>query len=101
MPTLRERMRQYRQLRDHPTTPDSYECSEWRKLAGAGIVIGTGFVLSAPFGVALLAATGSLIPSHVAPVLGFVLFPISMTFAKYVGGPVADHTLGIPREVSA
>lgn len=101
MPTLRERMRQYRRLRDYPTTPDSYECSELRKLAGAGIVMGTGFVLSAPFGWALLAAAGSLIPVPVAAVLGFALFPISTTLAKYVGGPVADHALGIPREVSA
>ena len=61
----------------------------------------TGFILSAPFGLALLAAAGSLIPVPVAAVLGFVLFPLSSTLAKYVGGPVADHALDIPREVSA
>ncbi|OYR85883.1 hypothetical protein DJ71_07120, partial [Halorubrum sp. E3] len=85
---------------DIPPTPEDDESGLLRKLAGSVIVTAVGFVLTAPFGGFILATAGWLIPFWVAGLLAFVLTPIAFLATQYVGGPVADHVLDIPREVS-
>jgi hypothetical protein len=101
MPTLRQRFRDYRATEsDYPDTPEDFEVSRRRAIAGAVLAGGTGFVCAAPFGWALLmAANSGLIPHSVAAVVGLGIYFIAGRFVKYVGGPLADHVLGIPREV--
>jgi len=99
MTTLRQRFQYYwRADSEFPETPEGFNCSRVRKIAGSVIVAVTGFVLAAPFGWALLQAAGDVIPGALASVLALSLYFIASWFSKYVGGPVADHLLGIPRE---
>ena len=97
MTTLRQRFRDYWKADGFPETPELYDAPRLVPEIGAGIVLVTGFALTAPVGLALL-AVAPLIGKKVAIVLGLVLLPLSQQTAKYVGGPVADHVLGIPRE---
>lgn len=97
MTTLRQRFRDYWHADDYPETPEWYDPPRFIPEIGAAIVLSTGFVLTAPVGLGLL-AVAPLIGKKVALVLGLVLLPLSQRTAKYVGGPVADHMLGIPRE---
>lgn len=101
MPSLRHRFHEYRSTEDDfPGTPDDFECSRTRAAAGAVIAAGTGFVCAAPFGWVLLAAADSgVLPYWLAALVGLSLYFVAGTFVKYVGGPLADHVLGIPREV--
>ena len=102
MATLRQRFHDYRRADGFPETPESFECSRRRKIAGSVIVATTGFVCSAPFAWGLLlAAKGGAIPYPIAAVVGLSLYFVAGAFSKHVGGPVADHVLGIPREVNA
>ena len=102
MTTLRQRFDDYRRADDFPETPESFECSRRRQVAGVFIVIATGFVCSTPFAVGLLlTARSGVIPYPVAAVVGLGLYFVSGKISKYVGAPLADHVLGIPREVNA
>lgn len=95
--TLRERFRQYRALDgDYPETPEWYDPPEWVKLTGTTIVALTGFVASAPAGAAVL-AIAQFVPRWAALLLGLVLVPTAMKTAHYLGAPLADHVLGVPR----
>jgi len=96
---LRQRMREYRAADEYPQTPDDYDVPRWKQLAGTAIVAVVGFVTAAPFGLALLA----LNQVHPHPVWWFALLGLTLVATKigdWVGAPVADHVLGIPREVS-
>jgi hypothetical protein len=101
MTTLRQRFHDYRHTDGYPETPENFECSRRRKIAGSVIVATTGFVCSAPFAWGLLvAARNGFVPYPIAGVVGLSLYFIAGAFSKHVGGPVADHILQIPREVS-
>jgi hypothetical protein len=95
--TLRERIRSYWALRgDYPETPDWYDPPEWVRLTGTAIVALTGVVASAPVAWVLLAVAPAL-PDWASLVLALVLIPTAMKTAHYLGAPLADHVLGVPR----
>jgi len=102
MSSLRKRFQEYRATDDDfPDTPDDYSASRSRAAAGAVIAGGIGFLCSAPFGWGLLAAADSgFIPYSVAAVVGLSLYFVAGACVKYIGGPVADYVLDVPREVS-
>jgi len=96
--TLRDRLREYWDLRgDYPETPEWYDPPEWVRLAGMAIVALTGFVASAPAGAAVL-AIAQFLPRWAALLLGLVLLPTAMKAGHYLGAPLADHVLGVPRQ---
>lgn len=105
-PTLRERIADYWHADEFPPeTHGDVAVPRWKAALGAFVVMPlAGTVVSLPVGLALL-SLAKLLEGHVPDVVLFVAVAapalyVGMKGAQYVGAPVADHVLGIPREVS-
>jgi len=97
--TLRDRIRQYWRLGgDYPETPEWFDPPTWTKWLGTLIVAVTGAISSLPFATVVL-LSAPYIPTWATALGGLCLVGLSMALSHYLGGPVADHVLGIPREV--
>lgn len=96
--TLRDRIRQYWRLGgEYPETPEWFDPPRWTKWLGTAIVAVTGAVASLPF-VAVVAWTAPHLPGWATVMQSLALVGLSMALAHYLGGPLADHLLGVPRE---
>jgi len=97
--TLRDRIRQYWRLGgEYPETPEWFDPPTWVKWLGTVIVAVTGAVAALPFAV-VVQLTAPYVPSAVTVVQALALVAIAYALAHYLGAPLADHLLGIPREV--
>jgi hypothetical protein len=99
--TFRERVRIYLKARgDVPPTPEWYDgLSRPWKVLGALVVAIVGVVATLPFVALYFMAPSLPIWGHV--VAAVVLFAAAHLFGTFLGAPVADHLLGVPREVPA
>jgi hypothetical protein len=102
-PTLRERIRDYYTRGDWPSTPEGYETPRWKQATGAIIVGVVGFLLAQPLALTafVLAQSGGSVPAVAAYGLVGIALLGGFASARYVGAPVADHVLNIPREADA
>lgn len=97
MTSLLDRVLHYHKNRGIPDTAGSNEMGEPRRLLGTAIVFLTGLVVVVPLTlgvVRLLEGSSTILTWGVVlltPVAGFLA-------GMYIGGPVADHILGISRE---
>jgi hypothetical protein len=99
--TFRKRLRAYLKARgDVPPTPEWYDgLSRSRKVLGTVVVAVVGAVAVLPFVALYFMAPPLPAWGHVVAVV--VLFSASYLAGTFLGGPVADHLLGTPREVPA
>ena len=99
-PTIRERMAGYRRHGDiPPTAPEYTRPSIVVRLFGAALVGIVGSACALVLSIPLYAlAVAGIIPMVLAYVLALPFLWISYASGLYIGGPVADHVLGIPRE---
>jgi hypothetical protein len=97
--TFRQRMRAYLKARgDVPATPEWYDgLSRPWKVLGTLVVGIVGVVATLPFVALYFMAPSLPIWGHV--VAAVVLFSAAYLAGTFLGGPVADHLLGVPREV--
>lgn len=96
--TLRERIRAYwRAGGEHPGTPEWFDPPTWLKWVGTAIVALTGAIASLPVAVGVL-LTAPHLPGWATVIQSLALVGVSMALAHYLGGPLADHVLGVPME---
>lgn len=99
--TFRQRVQAYLKARgDVPPTPEWYDgLSRGRKVLGAVVVGIVGTLVTLPF--AVLYSMAPPLPVWVHVVAAVVMFAVAHLAGTFLGGPAADHLLGIPREVPA
>lgn len=100
MPTLRQRFRHYRQADGFPETPEDYDPPRWVQLVGPALVAVVGLSVVLPIVVPAVVWIRPFVPTHVTIAMMASTFFAGMLSGKYIGAPVADHILGVPREVS-
>ena len=98
---LKRRFQQYWRSRGIPDIPSENELTRADAFVGGVVTTIVGGVLMAPFVIALQAGLLSdLLPRWLFALSSLVLAVLGFFVTVYVGGPIADHLLDIPREVS-
>jgi len=96
--TFRDRLRQYWDADELPHTPEGTDVPRWKRISGLVLVTVIAFVVVSPLA-PVIGIVNPMLPIWAQIALPILWFLLATKAAQYVGGPVADHVLDIPREV--